>query len=346
MQKPDYYQGNHPFLFVSYAHRDAEQVWPIISRLQENGYRVWYDGAIVADKVWDDTIADKISDCCFFICFLSKTYVLSENCTDELRYALEQKKDILQIFLEDAQLPSGLKMRLSKKQAILWHHYPEQDGAFAKLEEVDGFSRARLSPTAHLTADELYAKAQQLRSTAAASAVLEAEGHIRRAAELGHPEAMRDLGLHYQYDRTDKDIKKAVYWYRCAAREGLRDAQFYLGELYLSGDDLPKDEAEALHWYHLAADQGHTEAQIKLGDIYYYGQDAQQDIPAALEWYRKAAHPEERWASDPMAGDAQHILGQRYEELGDLEQARYWYSMALKNGNIYSMACLQTLNEQ
>lgn len=43
---PVAYKGTDPYIFISYAHKDSDIVLPIISRLQKDGYRVWYDEGI------------------------------------------------------------------------------------------------------------------------------------------------------------------------------------------------------------------------------------------------------------------------------------------------------------
>ena len=37
------YTGDEPYLFVSYSHRDVEQVYPILDALYDRKYRIWYD---------------------------------------------------------------------------------------------------------------------------------------------------------------------------------------------------------------------------------------------------------------------------------------------------------------
>ena len=41
------YEGNEPYIFVSYAHANQEIVTRIIETLHENGYRIWYDSGIM-----------------------------------------------------------------------------------------------------------------------------------------------------------------------------------------------------------------------------------------------------------------------------------------------------------
>ena len=71
--------------------------------------------------------------------------------------------------------------------------------------------------------------------------------------------------------------------------------QFYLGEIYATGDDLfinpsvSKDEAEAIKWYRRAAEQGHDYAQFRLGEMYVIGIGVTKNDDKAMCWYRKAA---------------------------------------------------------
>lgn len=87
---PVAYKGDAPYIFISYAHKDAETVLPIIDRLQRDGYRVWYDEGIAPGSNWDEYISMHLDHSCNVLSFLSKAYVKSQNCKDEL--ALTRKK--------------------------------------------------------------------------------------------------------------------------------------------------------------------------------------------------------------------------------------------------------------
>ena len=39
------YEGNQPYIFVSYCHKDKKAMH-IIRRVQQRGYRVWFDKGI------------------------------------------------------------------------------------------------------------------------------------------------------------------------------------------------------------------------------------------------------------------------------------------------------------
>ena len=40
------YRGNEPYIFVSYAHKNAEAVFAEINRWNKQGYNIWYNEGI------------------------------------------------------------------------------------------------------------------------------------------------------------------------------------------------------------------------------------------------------------------------------------------------------------
>ncbi len=133
MEKPIAYDGDKPFVFISYSHRDIDRVWPIINQMNKNGYRVWYDDGIDPGTEWDEFIATKISECDYFIGFMSANYLASDNCKDELNYARDQVDNRLLVYLEEVQLPKGMEMRLGRIQAIHKYNFKTDNEFFSKL---------------------------------------------------------------------------------------------------------------------------------------------------------------------------------------------------------------------
>ena len=54
------YNGNEPYIFISYAHKNSDVVLPIIEALADNGFRVWYDAGIEAGTEWPEYVAEKL----------------------------------------------------------------------------------------------------------------------------------------------------------------------------------------------------------------------------------------------------------------------------------------------
>jgi len=123
METPNYsfrkiYEGTKPYIFVSYSHRDSSKVLPVINRLQEDGYRVWYDDGINPGTEWPETIAQHLNGCAVFFAFISNTYVESFNCKRELDFAVHKRKPFLAIFLEETKMPLGMEMQISTVQSM------------------------------------------------------------------------------------------------------------------------------------------------------------------------------------------------------------------------------------
>ncbi len=94
------YEGNEPFVFISYSHRDNGKVLPVILSLYDLKYRVWYDEGIAPGSEWPQNIARHLQKASAFIAFVSQNYLDSPNCENEARLAAGQKMRILQISLD------------------------------------------------------------------------------------------------------------------------------------------------------------------------------------------------------------------------------------------------------
>ena len=137
MDRPIAYMGDQPYIFVSYSHKDCERVWPIILKLQDEGFRIWYDDGISPGTEWDANIATHIRKCAFFAAFISRNYLESENCKDELSFVRELGKNRVLIYLEEVVLPDELQMRLGRLQAIYWNRDGEKK-AYKKFMQSPG----------------------------------------------------------------------------------------------------------------------------------------------------------------------------------------------------------------
>ena len=108
------YSGDDPFIFVSYSHADDELVYAELSRLNELGFKVWYDEGIQAGVQWTDQLAQRLSDCALAVYFITPNSVLSRHCGNEVHYALDLEKPVLVIHLKQAALPPGQRLQLGQ----------------------------------------------------------------------------------------------------------------------------------------------------------------------------------------------------------------------------------------
>ena len=64
------YTGTNPYIFISYAHEDIEQVLPIIKHMVNDEYRLWFDEKIEIGKEWTESIANHLNQATCFIAFM------------------------------------------------------------------------------------------------------------------------------------------------------------------------------------------------------------------------------------------------------------------------------------
>lgn len=126
------YEGNRPYIFVSYSHNDEIQVREIIFFLIEEGYRIWFDAGLHPATVWRRVIADKIENAackaCLFV--VSQDSVKSEECKMELNYATNKKKSIIPIILQKTMLPHEIEMLINTCQYD--HQATDDSGSIKK----------------------------------------------------------------------------------------------------------------------------------------------------------------------------------------------------------------------
>lgn len=86
-------------------------------KLSEN-HHVVYDTNIGAAREYNDEIAEMIDAATIVVSFISRNYVKSSYCIDEILYARGKEIPILLIYLEETEISSGMKMRLGRFQAV------------------------------------------------------------------------------------------------------------------------------------------------------------------------------------------------------------------------------------
>ena len=121
------YKGNAPYVFVSYAHKNIDSVFPLLRILQQAGYRIWFDEGIDPGTEWAENIAGHLGSASALIACLSPEYLKSTNCCDELFYARTQNLPILLIFLQPMKLEDGNEM--------LYRRYASVDSDFLSDEK-------------------------------------------------------------------------------------------------------------------------------------------------------------------------------------------------------------------
>lgn len=127
------YEGSESYIFVSYSHKDDLRVAPILDRMVQEGFRIWYDEGIEWGSEWPDSVATHLKNSAICIAFHSETSILSTNCRQEIRYALKSDKTVFSIYLEEVELSDGMDMQLSSIQSTYPFRYDDKEKFFLRL---------------------------------------------------------------------------------------------------------------------------------------------------------------------------------------------------------------------
>lgn len=121
------YKGDEDYTFISYAHKDFEQVNEILCEVNDLGYNLWYDEGIDPGNEWAEEIAYALFKSKLFIVFVSNNAMNSKNVINECFYALDNGIPFLAVFLEEAEYTKGLSLRASSTQAIMKYRMSNED---------------------------------------------------------------------------------------------------------------------------------------------------------------------------------------------------------------------------
>ena len=179
------YEGEKDYLFISYSHKDAERINPILERLEQEGYRLWYDEGIDPGSEWPETIATHLDKAAACVGLISANYLASDNCRREMNFALKKQIPYLSILLEEVQMSVGVEMQLSVNQAIFKYMLPTDDFFYQKVN-----STSILQSSRELPAPEPPAPAEPVIAQAPAAAS-EPVGLPAPTAPQAQPEAIR-----------------------------------------------------------------------------------------------------------------------------------------------------------
>jgi TPR repeat protein len=89
------------------------------------------------------------------------------------------------------------------------------------------------------------------------------------AARQGSAQAKFELGNAYQrgWWGAAKDMTKAAMWYRMAAEQGHKEAQYWIGMMSVEGVGVAQDIVEGYMWLILASDAGFSSASTKRDEV-------------------------------------------------------------------------------
>ena len=144
------YEGTEPYIFLSYCHKDAARVYPIIEQLARGGHRIWYDEGNHPGDDWLENIARHLDGCTVCLAMLTENAAASHNCRSELSFAVECKKTILAVVMEEFAMPLGMRMQLSAIQHLKHRDDLSEQEMLEKLYEARDLAQCRAESAAGL----------------------------------------------------------------------------------------------------------------------------------------------------------------------------------------------------
>ncbi len=179
MAEPKAYLGNDPYIFISYAHRNKDVVYPFIEALQEY-YNVWFDDGIRYGREWEKEICSRIKNCTVFVYMITEESLASENCKDEIYMARDLGKSFLNVLVKkETKLPDEFTFRYGRFQMCNLYAFP--GCAAAVLDLANKFEELGKTEKAGLR--EIKEAARKKAEEEARKKAEEAERQRREAAE-------------------------------------------------------------------------------------------------------------------------------------------------------------------
>lgn len=104
-------------LFISYAHKDTKQVQPVTQELSKLGFDVWIDSQdLQGGQLWSEGITRGIRECHYFILFISKASMKSDDVRREVDLAYSSKRKMILVRLDPTEIPAEMAYQTSGVQ--------------------------------------------------------------------------------------------------------------------------------------------------------------------------------------------------------------------------------------
>lgn len=137
------YQGDDPYIFISYSHDEMKTMTEIVERLQKDGFRVWHDEGIPPGEEWYEIIGSRVKKCGYFLALISKKFLDSKYCKKEMYFACDNERPSILIYLEDVKLTDGLSMLQGSQQAIHKYKIKDPERFYEKVYAARGINTCK-----------------------------------------------------------------------------------------------------------------------------------------------------------------------------------------------------------
>ena len=222
---PEAYEGNEPYIFVSYKHEDGPQVYPLVRELNDQGYRVWYDEGIPPSKDYRKEIANALIRCDLFLVCMTAQAIDSEWVMNEINMACDERKPFLAIHLEECRLPPELRLQIGRFQAIWKWKLSAADYRRALGRALPATSRRTKASEADASASEaVRAQVPPTKPASPAPSAAKPQKSLVKAQRLAEKRRISDEKRLAEEKRFAKE-KRAARARRAAEAKRIADAE-------------------------------------------------------------------------------------------------------------------------
>ncbi len=137
------YEGNKPYVFVNYEYTDRDMVFPILERLNAEGFRVFYDDSQNYSNELPYGIMERIKACRVFLCVISSNSIENVAFMQKVSCAADFDVQICTLFLEDLVISSKLPMLFYGRPSLQYYKYRDMDEAYETFAELPDFNTCK-----------------------------------------------------------------------------------------------------------------------------------------------------------------------------------------------------------
>jgi TPR repeat protein len=107
---------------------------------------------------------------------------------------------------------------------------------------------------------------------------------LQKGATAGYARAQANWAAHLIYADTPKEKAAGINFLIKAAEQNLWSAQAQLGNLYRDGEEVPRDIKKSIYWYRRAAKNGHPYSMFNLAEMLIANQKDNDSYIEAYCW--------------------------------------------------------------
>jgi len=135
--------------FISYSRVNKEFAVKLAKELRADGYSIWLDQLdIPTGARWDNELEEALEECEIFLLILTPAAISSENVKDEIGYAIDNRKRILPVLLENCNVP----LRLRRFQYVDFTSITYDEGVERSKHMLNGLINEPTEPRREISA--------------------------------------------------------------------------------------------------------------------------------------------------------------------------------------------------